>query len=123
MARPFVLRLWIFVDMHTVLRELVAPKAVFCVRPPSYFVLPVRYSRTRCTQEAAVFGLRSKYSRHVFRGTQAFVVLYFEIALVAVIFHGGTIEVRNRPEGGLEFLFSLAKKRRKKEQEMTLTNT
>ena len=41
----------------------------------------------------------------------------------AVIFHGGTIEVRNRPEGGLEFLFSLAKKRRKKEQERTLTNT
>ena len=41
----------------------------------------------------------------------------------AVIFHGGTIEVRNRTEGGLEFIFSLAKNRRKKEEQKTLTNT
>jgi signal transduction histidine kinase len=32
----------------------------------------------------------------------------------AVLFHGGTIEVRNRHEGGLEFLFSIARSQREK---------
>ena len=32
----------------------------------------------------------------------------------AVLFHGGTIEVRNRHEGGLEFLFSIARSQKEK---------
>ena len=35
----------------------------------------------------------------------------------AVLFHGGTIEVRNRREGGLEFLFSIARNPKAKQTE------